>query len=51
MGPYHMAGCFGCQVHCRAKYKIPTGLMLEYMTKVQSILLRGLSVVNQTAGV
>jgi aldehyde:ferredoxin oxidoreductase len=25
MGPYHMAGCFGCQVHCRAKYKIPTG--------------------------
>ncbi len=25
MGPYHMAGCFGCQVHCRAQYKIPTG--------------------------
>ena len=25
MGPYHMAGCFGCQVHCRAKYKIPAG--------------------------
>ena len=25
MGPYHMAGCFACQVHCRAKYKIPTG--------------------------
>lgn len=25
MGPYHMAGCFGCQVHCRAKYKILTG--------------------------
>jgi len=25
MGPYHMAGCFGCQVHCRAKHKIPTG--------------------------
>jgi len=25
MGPYHMAGCFGCQVHCRAKYRIPTG--------------------------
>jgi len=25
MGPYHMAGCFGCQVHCRAKYKIPSG--------------------------
>jgi len=25
MGPYHMASCFGCQVHCRAKYKIPTG--------------------------
>ena len=20
---YNMAGCFGCQVHCRAKYKIP----------------------------
>jgi len=25
MGPNHMTGCFGCQVHCRAKYKIPTG--------------------------
>jgi aldehyde:ferredoxin oxidoreductase len=25
MGPYHMTGCFGCQVHCRAKYKIPEG--------------------------
>jgi aldehyde:ferredoxin oxidoreductase len=25
MGKYHMAGCFGCQVHCRAKYKIPSG--------------------------
>ncbi|MBU1343789.1 MAG: aldehyde ferredoxin oxidoreductase family protein [Proteobacteria bacterium] len=25
MGPYHMAGCFGCQVHCRAQYRIPTG--------------------------
>ena len=25
MGPHHMAGCFGCQVHCRAQYKIPTG--------------------------
>ena len=25
IGPYHMAGCFGCQVHCRAKYKIPSG--------------------------
>jgi len=25
MGPYHMTGCFGCQVHCRAQYKIPTG--------------------------
>jgi len=25
IGPYHMTGCFGCQVHCRAKYKIPTG--------------------------
>ena len=25
MGPYHMAGCFGCQVHCRAKYRIPSG--------------------------
>lgn len=24
-GPYHMTGCFGCQVHCRAKYRIPTG--------------------------
>ena len=25
MGPYHMAGCFGCQVHCRSQYKIPDG--------------------------
>ena len=25
MGPYHMTGCFGCQVHCRAQYKIPSG--------------------------
>jgi aldehyde:ferredoxin oxidoreductase len=26
IGPYHMTGCFGCQVHCRAQYKIPSGL-------------------------
>ncbi len=25
MGPYHMAGCYGCQVHCRAQFKIPSG--------------------------
>lgn len=25
IGPYHMVGCFACQVHCRAQYKIPTG--------------------------
>jgi aldehyde:ferredoxin oxidoreductase len=25
MGPYHMTGCFGCQVHCRAQYKVPSG--------------------------
>jgi aldehyde:ferredoxin oxidoreductase len=25
MGPYHMTGCYGCQVHCRAQYKIPEG--------------------------
>jgi len=25
MGKYHMTGCFGCQVHCRAQYKIPEG--------------------------
>jgi aldehyde:ferredoxin oxidoreductase len=25
MGPHHMTGCFGCQVHCRAQYKIQTG--------------------------
>jgi aldehyde:ferredoxin oxidoreductase len=25
MGPYHMVSCYGCQVHCRAQYKIPTG--------------------------
>ncbi|PIV01293.1 MAG: aldehyde ferredoxin oxidoreductase, partial [Syntrophobacterales bacterium CG03_land_8_20_14_0_80_58_14] len=23
IGPHHMTGCFGCQVHCRAQYKIP----------------------------
>lgn len=26
IGPHHMVGCFGCQVHCRAQYKIPSGL-------------------------
>jgi len=25
MGPHHMVGCFGCQVHCRAQYKVPSG--------------------------
>jgi len=25
MGKYHMTGCFGCQVHCRSQYKIPSG--------------------------
>jgi aldehyde:ferredoxin oxidoreductase len=25
MGTHHMTGCFGCQVHCRAQYKIPDG--------------------------
>ena len=25
MGPYHMTGCFGCQVHCRGQYRIPEG--------------------------
>jgi len=25
MGPHHMTGCYGCQVHCRAKYRIPEG--------------------------
>jgi aldehyde:ferredoxin oxidoreductase len=25
MGPHHMTGCFGCQVHCRAQYKLPGG--------------------------
>lgn len=25
IGPYHMTSCFGCQVHCRAQYKIPSG--------------------------
>ncbi len=25
IGPHHMTGCYGCQVHCRAQYKIPTG--------------------------
>jgi len=26
MGKHHMTGCFGCQVHCRAQYKIQSGL-------------------------
>jgi aldehyde:ferredoxin oxidoreductase len=25
MGPHHMASCYACQVHCRARYKIPSG--------------------------
>ena len=25
MGPHHMTGCYACQVHCRAQYKIPGG--------------------------
>lgn len=25
MGPHHMTGCYACQVHCRAKYKIHEG--------------------------
>ncbi|MBC7337016.1 MAG: aldehyde ferredoxin oxidoreductase, partial [Clostridia bacterium] len=25
VGPNHMSGCFGCQVHCRARYRIPSG--------------------------
>lgn len=25
MGPHHMSSCFGCQVHCRAQYRIPSG--------------------------
>ncbi len=25
MGPYHMASCYACQVHCRGKYKLPSG--------------------------
>ena len=25
MGEHHMAGCYGCQVHCRAQYRIPSG--------------------------
>ena len=25
IGPYHMTGCFACQVHCRGQYRIPSG--------------------------
>ena len=25
IGPHHMVGCFGCQVHCRSQYKVPSG--------------------------
>jgi aldehyde:ferredoxin oxidoreductase len=24
-GEYHMTACYGCQVHCRAQYRIPSG--------------------------
>ncbi|MBI5441840.1 MAG: aldehyde ferredoxin oxidoreductase [Deltaproteobacteria bacterium] len=31
VGEYNMAACFGCQVHCRAKYKVPdTPLARKY---------------------
>ncbi len=29
VGEYNMAACFGCQVHCRAKYKIKPGPLAE----------------------
>lgn len=25
VGPHHMVSCFGCQVHCRGQYRIPSG--------------------------
>ena len=25
IGPHHMSSCFGCQVHCRAQYRVPSG--------------------------
>jgi aldehyde:ferredoxin oxidoreductase len=25
VGPYHMASCYACQVHCRTRYRIPSG--------------------------
>jgi len=25
IGPYHMTGCYACQIHCRARYRIPSG--------------------------
>jgi aldehyde:ferredoxin oxidoreductase len=25
MGPHHMASCYACQVHCRARYRLPSG--------------------------
>ena len=25
IGPHHMTSCFGCQVHCRGQYRIPSG--------------------------
>ncbi|MGB9920743.1 MAG: aldehyde ferredoxin oxidoreductase family protein [Moorellales bacterium] len=25
IGPHHMSACFGCQVHCRPRYRIPEG--------------------------
>jgi len=50
MGPYHMAGCFGCQVHCRAKYKIPTGPMPGSTMRVRNTPPREPSAANPTAG-
>ncbi|MEI7674032.1 MAG: YidC/Oxa1 family insertase periplasmic-domain containing protein, partial [Deltaproteobacteria bacterium] len=29
VGEHNMAACFGCQVHCRAKYKIPHSALAE----------------------
>ena len=37
VGKYNMAACFGCQVHCRAKYRIPDRPLAQKFGMVGSI--------------
>ena len=49
MGPHHMAGCFGCQVHCRAQHKIPTGPYAGKYDEGPEYTSQGRSAANPTA--